>query len=136
MSFSVGSINFIAEKIFVCTFKIFRLLLPLKGRSWSVTGVVIISLIMTVAVAISIVCCVIVLFASGVNAGSFGVIFFNFRNLFFVLFSFECCYIFGGWWNFVGDVKGGGLFFERLFFLRHHCRYFCWSRGVGRVVRR
>ena len=41
INFNVGSINFIAEKIFLCAFSTFKFVLPLEGRSWRVTGVVI-----------------------------------------------------------------------------------------------
>ena len=33
INFSVGSISFIAEKIFLCAFSTFKFVLPLEGRS-------------------------------------------------------------------------------------------------------
>ena len=41
INFSVGLISFIAEKIFLCAFSTFKFVLPLEGRSWRMTGVVI-----------------------------------------------------------------------------------------------
>ena len=64
INFSGASINFIAKKICVCAFNTFKFVLPLEGRSCSMDGIVIQSLIMTDAVAISIVICIIVVFAS------------------------------------------------------------------------
>ena len=75
ISFNVWLINFITEKIFVYVIRICMLLLPLEGRSRSVTGVVIILLIMTTTVAISIVLCVIVLFSYSVIVSISGMFF-------------------------------------------------------------
>ena len=74
VSINVGSINFVTEKIFLCAFRTFRLLRPLEICSQSVTGVVILSLIITITVDLSIVYCVNVLFASGIISGSFSVL--------------------------------------------------------------
>ena len=41
ISLSVGSIKFIAENIFLWAFNTFKVVLPLEGRNWRVTGVVI-----------------------------------------------------------------------------------------------
>ena len=135
MSFSVGSINFIAEKIFVCTFRTFRLLLPLEGRSWSVTGVVIISLIITVAVAISIVCCIIVLFASGVNAGSFGVI-CSISGIFSSFFFPSNVVTFSVDGGILLEMSKVVVFFLNVFFFTTSLSIFLLESGVGRVVRR
>ena len=48
-------------------------MLSVKGLSWSVTGVVILLFTITAVVATSIVCCVMVLFAS-VKTGLFSVV--------------------------------------------------------------
>ena len=69
VSLNIGSINFIVKKVFLCTFRTFRILLPLEGGSWSVTRVVILLLILTAAVAIPIVICVIAVFSSGLLQG-------------------------------------------------------------------
>ena len=54
-------------------FNAFKVVLPLEGRNWRVTGVVIRLFTITAAVAISMVLCVFVLFALGGNSGSFNV---------------------------------------------------------------
>ena len=73
INFNVGLINFIVEKIFICTLNIFRCVIPLEGCSSIVTGVVLRMLIMTAAVFISIILCVIVLVVSTVDSESFSV---------------------------------------------------------------
>ena len=65
MGCRVGSISFIAEKMVWCAFNTFRIVLPLEGLSWSVTGMMIILFTMTAVVPTSIVRCVMVMFDSG-----------------------------------------------------------------------
>ena len=106
ISFNIGSIDFIAEKIFLCAFRIFRLLLPLEGDSWNVTKVVIVFLIMTTVVTVAIARCVIMLFASGIISESFNTTIlicgFCFRSFFLrILLRFrwmvEFCWKFQRW---------------------------------------
>ena len=66
---------------------------------------------MTAAVAISIVCCVIVLLALGGNYGSFNVMISISGRCFLFLFCIKCRGGFIGWRNGVGCVEGGDLLF-------------------------
>lgn len=62
------------------------------------------------AVTISIVFCVIVVFASTVDSGSFSVT-MSLSNICLSFFSFVCYYIFRGWWCAFISVKVGDLLF-------------------------
>ena len=107
ISLSVGSINSIAENMFLWAFKTFKFVLPLEGLNWRVTDVVIRLFTITAAVAISIVLCVIVWFALGGNSGSFNVIIsISGLFLYFCLYPLSwcfprmegCCWMCRRWW--------------------------------------
>ena len=74
INLSVWLISFMAEKMFLYTFSTFKFVIPLEGRSWSVTGILIRWFTMTAVVTLSIVRWVIVLFVLGGTSRSFSVI--------------------------------------------------------------
>ena len=112
---SVRSIIFITGKIFLCASNTFKFVIPLKGRSWRVTGAVIRWSTMTTAVAISIVRWVIVLFALGGKSGPISVMISisGFYSLF--LFSFNVVVFLLDWEMLLG-VSKAVVFFLAVFY--------------------
>ena len=122
-SFNVGSISFITEKIFLCALITFKLVQLLVGLSWRVTGVVILLFTMTTVVAVSVVRCVIVLFTSAGNSGSFSTM----TSISGVFSSFLIPLdVVTKWRSGVGG-GGDGCSFLSFFLFRHHRRSFCWN---------
>ena len=131
ISLSVGSINFIAENMFLWAFKTFKFVLPLEGLNWRVTGVLIRLFTITAAVAISIVLCIIVLFALGGNSGFFNVMISISEHFSLFLSSFTEL-VFSSDGGLLLEVSKVVVFFFTVIRFRCHRRKLRWERGVER----